>query len=197
MASDNTNAIALTYAQALFDLAMESQTTDSVRQELGSLVACLEQAPDFTIFLESPSISSAEKLAAIGRIFEGKLTDLIMNFLQIVASRDRLGLLVEIQRCFTGLEDKRVGRVKGTLVTAVELSEKEVVRLTEQIARALRKTVSLNAQVDPSIIGGMVLTIEDTIMDGSIKKSLKRFSQQLRVETVQKLPVASDLIEQS
>lgn len=195
MASDNSNAIAQTYAQALFDLAKERESTELVRQELENLAVCLEATPAFTVFLESPSISSTEKLGAIGRIFKETFSELLMHFLQVVGSRDRLGLLAEIQACFSGLDDERIGRVKGTLVTAVALSEKEVARLTEQIGRALRKSVSLDAQVDPSIIGGMVLTIEDTIMDGSIKKSLDRLLQQLRVETVQKLPVVSELIE--
>ena len=119
----------------------------------------------------------------------------MMDFLAVLAERNRLAALRAIESCYGELEDKHVGRVKGKLVTAIELDQKETARLTEQINRALRKTVTLQSRCDPLIIGGMILTIGGTVMDGSVRGSLNRLSRQLRQKSQQDLRAAGMLLD--
>ena len=180
MAADNIQAIARVYATAIFELAWESQQTDTFRMELAELIRHLNSQAEFAVFLESPAISRDKKKQTLSRVFGDVFTELMINFLMVLADKDRLALLRPINQSYTDIEDAHAGRVKGHLRTAVPLSKNDEIRLTEQVGRALRKTVSLQTSVDPSILGGLVLTIGDTLMDGSVRSSLQRFAQQLR-----------------
>ena len=131
-------------------------------------------------FLETPAIRREGKTAIIEKVFRDKISDLVLDFLQVVARKNRLALLCEIEKSFIDLEDQAAGRVRGKIVTAIELDKKEQSRLAEQVSRALRKTVALQSMVDPKILGGMVLTIEDTVMDGSVRRRLSQYAEQLR-----------------
>ena len=184
MAADNSHSIAMIYAEAIFELADERQQMQTLRTELEQLAQLIKDIPDFKIFLENPVLNRKQKTAALMRIFENQFSPLMLDFLKVVAAKDRLNLLTEIKYCFGQLEDKQAGRVKGVLTTAIELSDSEKNQLTEQIGRTLRKNVTLQYQVDPSIIGGMFLNIEDTIMDASVKGSLRQLTKKLRSQTL-------------
>ena len=183
------------YAAALFELAVERQLTVEVREDLGGLVELLDSDRDWEMFLESPRIGIRDKAAVIKRVLEGKICALTMDFLSVVAAKGRLGGLRAMARHFGELEDIKAGRVKGRLTTAVELDHKEVSRLTEQIGRALRKTVTLEKRCDPAIIGGMILNIGDTVIDGSVQGSLERLSRRLRMKSQRDLGAAELLID--
>jgi len=195
LAVDQWQALGEVYAEALFELALERQLAEQVRRELGQLVELIAGEREWALFLESPGVHRSEKGAVIKRVLEGKIGDLMMDFLSVLAEKDRLAALAAIERCYGELEDKHAGRIKGKLVTAIELEQKEQVRLTEQIGRALRKTVTLQSRCDPSIIGGMILTIGDTMMDGSVRGSLDRISRQMRQKSERELRGADLLLD--
>lgn len=180
MGHDDSKAIAMEYAQALFDLALEREQLEVVGQELFGLGELLGGQGGFSLFLESPSISRKQKLASLLNIFGGRLSDLVMNFLKVVNRRGRLSLLVAIVDCYAVLEDKRSGVAKGKLTTAVKLDDKEFGRLCEQISGELGRKLSLESETDESIIGGMVLTVEGVVMDGSVRRSLQRLGCSIR-----------------
>jgi len=158
---------------------MEQGQVEPVSVELGRLADLIRSETDFAMFLESPAIGIDEKKASLHQIFEQRFSKLVMDFLLVVADKDRLTLLLPIQSAYTDLEDRHAGRVRGLLTTAVELPERDKTRMAQQISSALGKTVTLETQVDASIIAGMILTVDDTVMDGSVKRSLQRLSQRL------------------
>lgn len=179
MAADNTRKISSVYAEALFKLACERSQVEGTRGELDGLGELVRGEGQFSAFLASPVIGRAEKMASLERIFSAELSELVRDFLGVLAGRDRLGLLGDIQKCYGQLDDQYAGRIRGKLTTAVELEQDEQIHLAEQIGRALRKTVSLAVGVDPSIIGGMVLRIEDMLIDGSVRCRLESFREWL------------------
>ena len=179
MAQEESQAIGRVYAEALFALADASRQTKVVREELDGLAELVTDDEDFAAFLASPAIGREQKTTSLKKIFAGRVSELVMAFLQVANGKNRLGLLREVRDAFCDLQDAQAGRVKGTLVTAIELAHDELVRLTEQIGRALRKKVSLEARVDPEILGGMVVTVDGTVLDASVEKNIERFSQQL------------------
>jgi F-type H+-transporting ATPase subunit delta len=121
-------------------------------------------------------------------MFAGRISDLMMNFLEVLNRRDRLVLLGKIVDCYAALEDKRSGIAKGKLVTAVKFGEKEYIRISEQISRRLGRKLSLLSEIDESIIGGMVLTIEGVVMDGSVRQSLQGFARSVKQQMSARLP---------
>jgi len=195
LAVDAWTGVGGVYAEALFELAVERQLTGEVREDLGGLVELLDSDQDWVLFLESPRIGIRDKAAVIKRVLEGKICDLTMDFLMVVAAKGRLGGLRAMARHYVELEDIKAGRIKGKLTTAVELDPKETARLTEQIGRALRKTVTLEKRCDPAIIGGMILNIGDTVIDGSVQGSLERLSRRLRMKSQRDLGAAELLID--
>lgn len=194
MSENETESIAKVYAQALFDLAGERRMNEVVRQEIQALAELIGKDTDLARFLESPAISRDHKTMFLTKVFSGCFSDLMMDFMGVVAAKDRLGFLPVILSEYTDLEDVRMGLVKGTLTTAVALENEERIRYSEQISQALRKTFQLQMKVDPSILGGMILAVGDKIMDGSIRGSLQRMARQLRKKPVQ--TAASMILEE-
>lgn len=194
MAADETQSIAMVYAEALFELAEEQELTAEIRQELTDIAALLDANEAFAVFLDTPAVGRDEKTAVIRKVFEGQVTPLMFHFLLILAKKDRLSLIREVRRSFEKLEDAQAGRVKGSLTTAVTLSEQEQSRLREQIGRALRKTVQLQNVVDPTILGGLVLKVEDTVMDLSVRGALEQSRQNMLEQCAKKLPRGRELL---
>ncbi len=187
MASEQQRSIAMVYAEALFELAEEQALSAEIRQELAELLTLLDTNTDFRAFLDTPAIKRDEKAAFIHKVFEDQVSPLFLDFLQILARKGRFSLLRDIHRCYIKLEDEKAGRVKGVLTTAVELSEQDQSRLREQIGRALRKTVQIEHHVAPEILGGLVLQVEDTVMDLSVRGSLEQLHEALLHQGAAKL----------
>ncbi len=195
MATDRSQSIAQVYAQSLFELAHEQGLIESIRKELEAIADAIQANPDFTVFLETPAIGIDQKKQVVSNIFAGKTSDLMTDFLMVVAEKGRLELLVQIQECYCKLDDQNAGRVTGKLTLAIEMKEKDIARLKEQIGRAIRKTVELETTVDPSILGGLILTIEDCMIDGSIRRSLQNIGQQLSVNASNVLDANRAVVE--
>jgi len=179
LTTDNAQEIAQVYGKAFFELGVEQQLTETLSLDMERLAGLVKANPNFAVFLESPAISRDQKNASISEIFTDRMCPLTLNFLKVLAAKGRLNLICEIHKCFVRMEDKQAGRERGTLVTAIELSDKEVNRLTEQINRAMNKKLILENRVDKSILGGMVLKVEDTVLDASLGRNLQKLSQRL------------------
>ncbi|MCK5114771.1 MAG: ATP synthase F1 subunit delta [Phycisphaerae bacterium] len=188
MGSDSAQSIGVVYAEALFELAQERQLSSQVRGELEQLAELERENEQWNLFLESPAVRREEKKAAVLRIFSGKVSELTVDFLAVLADKGRLGLLPEIAESFVAMKDQAAGRVRGVITTAVELAQEEQARLAEQISRALQKEVILQAKVDESIIGGMVLKVEDLRFDATVKRKLENFSRKLKERALGQLP---------
>jgi len=191
MSESAKEAAAKIYAEVLFELARESQANETVYQEMQALAELITGNADFAAFLESPAVSREYKKNMLAKVFSGRFSDLTMKFLAVTAARDRLGLLPAILSVYKELEDARTGLVKGTLTTAVALENTEHLRYAEQIGRALQKKMVLQTKVDPSNLGGLILKVGDTIMDGSLLGALQRMARQLQKKPV---PAAASVI---
>ena len=188
LGSDSAQSIAAVYAEALFELAQERQLSIEVRGELEQLAELERDDEQWCLFLDSPAVRRVEKKAAVLRIFSGKLSELTVDFLAVLAGKGRLGLLPQIAKSFVALEDRSASRVRGTITTAVELSRDEQVQMAQQISRALKKEVILQAKVDESIIGGMFLKVEELRFDATIKRKLENFLRKLKERALSQLP---------
>lgn len=169
----STQAIARRYAKALFDLGREHDVLPELEEELRTVVSELAANPDLKTRLEHPRVSQAQKFALLDDVFADRVSYRTMNLLRILIEKRRESYLAAIHEEFVRLYDEARGIAVATVRTAVELDSETVGSLTEQLAKAIGKQVRLKVEVQPDLIGGLVLQIGDRRLDASIRRRLQ------------------------
>ncbi|UJA19602.1 ATP synthase F1 subunit delta [Thermoleophilia bacterium SCSIO 60948] len=170
--------IARAYADALFAVAKEKGILDEVREQLAQFVDALEENRDLRVFLFSPYFSSQEKRDGIARVIDGASEE-FDNFLSLLAEKHRLPVLFRIRTHFEELwaeENKRLG---VTLTSAIELDEKIVKGVGEEIERQTDRKIDLQTNVDEGILGGLVLRVGNMVLDASLRSRLERLRTEI------------------
>lgn len=171
------------YAKALFEAAQESKQIDRIEKDLIYVKEIIEKSNDFSIFLKSPVIQSAEKRKIFAQLFERKLQKLSFEFLNLSLDKGREIMLPAIILNFLRLIDDSRGVLRGELVTAHRFSETQIQSLKKRLDRITGKKVMLVEQVDPSLIGGFVVRLDDTVIDTSIKNQLLKMREHMISQT--------------
>ena len=172
--------IAAIYGKAVFDAAVGAGNRDEVIEQLDSLITdVLDPSPRLDALFANPMISAEQKSAIIQAIFSGRAMPLVLSFLQAVAKNGRLIHLRSIVDYVhhLGNESDNVRRVGAT--TAHPMSPELTERLTESTGKLLGCRVQLETKVDPTILGGVILRIGDTVYDGSITVRLEQLRQEM------------------
>ena len=162
-------ALADVYAAALFELAREAGTINDTRDELDELVKLQKQEPDFAALMASSAIGSERREAALEKLFRGRLSDMVLNALLVMNRNERSGLVAALSRRFVVRLDRHANQVEVTASSAVELrgnQKKDVLATAREITG---KTPLIDFVVDPALIGGLVLQIEDWRFDNSVR----------------------------
>lgn len=168
------------YGDALFETAMEKDRMDVLYEEIGSLVPVLEGNPELMALLNNPRIVKEEKVSIIHQVFGGRVEEELMGFLTIVVEKGRQNDLLPIFDYFIQRvkEFKRIGTVSVT--SAVELSEEQKARLKEKLLASTDYVMfETSYQIDPALIGGMVIRIGDRVVDSSIRTRLYEMKREL------------------
>ena len=173
------NVIADRYAQALFEVGEETQTTNELYQELSELVVILNENKDLYNFLKSPLIGREDKKNVMKNIFENQLSKNMNNFLKIVIDKDRMSAIVNIQESYKNLLNDKNNILEGTVITAVALNEKEIKDLEKNLSTKYNKNVTLTNVVDETILGGVLVKLGNEEIDGTIRTRLYRMKKQL------------------
>lgn len=172
--------VARRYAKALYGLARDAGRLDPVVDELGRFAALLEREGKLRDILTRPWVKAATKRALLVTVADRlPVSPLTRNFLALVAQRRRLGLLPEILRAFRALVDENAGRVRTRVRSAVALSESERAALRERLGRRLGKTVVLDTEVDPTLLGGFVAEVGSQVLDASVAGQLRALRETL------------------
>lgn len=173
--------IARNYAEALLSLATKAENRDG----FGSMIRDIANAitSDVTVhrFLESPRVSYEEKNALLSKAFGDRVPRVFLRFLQTVVHNRRQMLIPVIATEYSTLLDVAEGRVHADVVVARPVDDAEVQNIAAQLSRSLGKTVVPHVTVDAAIMGGVVVRIGDTVMDGSVRRRLNRLANRMRV----------------
>ncbi len=167
------------YAQAILELAIEQKQAEPIGQELREIKDVLAANPTFELFLKDPAIGENERGQVLHRIFDGHVSPLLSNAIGVMNRKGRIGILAEVADAYHGLLDKHLGRVNVDVTVAQPLDEAAVAQVAEQIRATFKKTAQIRQLVDDSILGGMVLRIEDRLIDGSVKGHLDAMRRKL------------------
>jgi F-type H+-transporting ATPase subunit delta len=179
MPTNHHSPLSESYARALLELATEHQQAEPVAAELAQLHDILDQNPNFKLFLADPAISTHERESTLTRIFQGKVSPLLFNFVRLVNEKGRLSHLTEIIGAYDQLLDEQLGKVEVDLTVAHPLTPDQIEQARQAIGKALKKDVVIHTYVDDSIIGGVVLRVQDKLIDSSVKAQLQALKTQL------------------
>lgn len=175
----NDSKISVRYAKALIQTAIEQGCEDAVRDDVDTLLQCISESEYLKSVLESPVIPDTKKSEIFKEIFGSRLSRLTMDFLMLLVRNKRESFLKIA--CLDYLEfyarHKNIRRVK--LTSAVRLSN-DVVSRVSIIAGAGASSVELSPVVDPDVIGGLIVQIDDKVYDASVRSQLARIKENLK-----------------
>lgn len=165
--------IAGRYAQALFDLVRDAGGIDTLSAQIDDLASAHDASADLRDLTVSPIYDRNQQEAAIGAL-AGKmgLSPELANTLRLMARNRRLFALPQFVAKLRGLIADAKGEVTADVVSAQALSDDQKTRLTAALAAKSGKTVKLNARVDESLIGGMIVKLGSQMIDSSIRSKL-------------------------
>ncbi len=174
----NQSKITTRYAKALFKLAVEQDLLDRFKQDL-DLVKSVIDIKEFKDFLASPVISESVKSEVFKEVFAGKVHDLVSNFLQVVVENRRETLLDIIILDYFQLYKEHLGIAEAQIITAVELPEKLAAEVKKLLKQYTDKKIQLDKKIDPEILGGFILRIDDKQLDASVAGRLRKIRKEL------------------
>ena len=166
------------YGDALFDVAKEADKLDRIHEQLGEFTDAVNESHDLQVFLFSPYFSSNEKRDGIEKAIKGA-DDELMNFLALLAEKHRMPAISHIRRRFDERWAEENKRLDVRLVSAVELDPKVVKNVGDEVERQTDRKIDLEAEVDPDILGGLVLRVGNMVLDASIRSKLERLRKEV------------------
>ncbi|MDB5420424.1 MAG: synthase delta subunit [Brevundimonas sp.] len=182
MADDfRTTEVGTRYAQALFDLALETKKLDAVRADLQSLKAAWLESADLRRLATSPVIAAEDQQKGLVAIAaKAKFETTTRNFLALLAQNGRARDLGAVVTGFEALYAKHVGVVAAEVVSTQPLTPAQLTHIRNAIREAVGKTPELTARVDPSILGGLKVKVGSKLFDASLKTKLDQMKFALR-----------------
>ncbi len=178
-----SSTIAKRYARAFFDIAAEENRYEEYYGELLKFSSIVEESGDLKDFLDNPIFDNDDKKAVVKTVLDKiSLSGIAANFLNLLADKQRINALPEIVQCYREMMDEALKKVRVQVKTAFPLS----VELSDGLAKSLEnltgKQVEMTIEEDPSLLGGVVVKVGDTLYDGSIKSQLNKIRNLLGEE---------------
>lgn len=173
--------ISKTYGDALFDVAVENRAVDELMSEAAAVAKIVEQNPEFMKLLNHPNVSKEEKLQVVKDVFSARVSGEMYGFLSVLVEKDRQGHVLEILAHFTARvkEYRRIGVVYIT--SALPLSGSQRGKIERRVlATSGYAKLEPHYEVDGSLIGGLIIRIEDRVVDSSVRGKLERLTGELR-----------------
>lgn len=159
------------YAQSLLDLAREQGRMEPVKADMELVMKTISESHELDLLLHSPIIKTDAKQKVLQKIFKSSVSELSMQFINLIAAKGREAMMADIARAFVALYKEVNGIVTAEVCTAIALTEEQRAAIKKSLA-ASGKTIELNEKTDPSIIGGVQVKVGDKRIDASIRKKL-------------------------
>ncbi|MDX3899938.1 MAG: F0F1 ATP synthase subunit delta [Sphingobium sp.] len=169
------------YAVALFDLARDGNSLDTVAESLAALKAATAESADFKGLINSPVLSREVAAKAVAAVAASMgLDPLTTRFLGVLAQNRRLAQLPAVIRAYETLLSNHKGEARAEVTSAHPLDTTQIAALQKSLRARVGRDVSLDAKVDPSILGGLVVRIGSQMIDSSIRTRLNTLAQAMK-----------------
>ena len=170
---DTSSGVAGRYATALFELAKEEAELEKVAADLSRLNEALDAFADMKRLVKSPVFSAEEQGRALAAILDKlEIEGLTKNFLLLVAKNRRLFATPDMIRAFRAMLARERGETSATVTSAAKLTDTQITALKQALKAALRQEVMLDEQIDPSLIGGLIVKVGSRMIDTSLRTRL-------------------------
>jgi len=176
MASD---PLVRAYAESLFHVARAEGMIDRVEEELTQLNKALDTNAELREFLSNPDVSPAGKKDAMIQIFGKTVSPVTLHWVNMVMDQGRQRRLPVIIEDFITLAQDVREKVTAEVITSVPLSEDLAKRLETELSRVTKKRVFLKSLVDESILGGVIVKVQDKVIDGSVRHRLEEIKREM------------------
>jgi F-type H+-transporting ATPase subunit delta len=174
-------SIAERYATAIFEIAQENKNLDGLEASLDDLAATLGESADLRTLISSPLISRSDQGAAISAIAKKmKLAPVMQNSLALMAEKRRLFVLPQLIDALRALLAEERNEITADVVSAKALTEAQTNKLAKTLSARVGKTVTINAAVDESLIGGLVVKVGSKMIDTSIRSKLNSLQNSMK-----------------
>jgi len=176
---DKTIAVARVYAEALSQASEARGETESLLNELQDLAAFVDKNPAFQDFLASPLVDTDRRKASLEKVFRGKASDLMVDALQVLNRKGRIGLVPAIAASFEEAFSRARNLVDVQVKSALPLSDAQRQGVQAAVERQTGRKARLITTVDPALIGGLVVQMGDQKLDSSVATRLRSLSNSL------------------
>ena len=168
------------YAQALLEIGQSQGNLGEIFDDFQAFNKAVETDQKMREFFLSPMVEADQKRAVIRRALEGKVCAPFLGLVLALVRRRREPLYDNVYDQFQAYKDESERRVRVQVVSARPLNEHELVRLSSAIGAKVGKEVVIEARIDPSILGGVILRVGDRRVDGSVRSRLNRLRRRLK-----------------
>ena len=169
------------YATALFELARDEKSVDAVKADLDKFEAMLTDSADLLRLVRSPVFSAGAQSNALAAVLEkAEIGGIAAKFLKVLTNNRRLFAVTDVIRAFRALVAKFKGEATADVTVAEALSDKNLDALKTALKSVTGKDVALNVNVDPSIIGGLVVKLGSRMVDSSLRTKLNSIKHAMK-----------------
>jgi F-type H+-transporting ATPase subunit delta len=175
----NEATIGRNYAEALLSLAQKHGDVEQWGELLDSIAGAMREDQTLRTFLESPKLAAAHKIEILERALGRKVPSLFLRYIETVIQKRRQMLIPEIAIEYQALIDQSENRLHADVTVAREPAEPEKDALARQLSRLFGKRVVPHITQNPAILGGLIVRVGDTVMDGSVRKRLSVLKQRM------------------
>ncbi len=177
----STAAVARRYARAVFELARDENSLPAVLRELRAFAAAYHASADFRHLDRMPNMTDEGRQAVVAALSRKlQASELTTRTIDLLARRQRLAVLPELVRQLQLLSDQHLGILRADVRAADKLSAAYLKRLQKTMEASTGRRVEISFEQDPSLIAGVVTTVGDTVIDGSLRGKLARLSASLQ-----------------
>lgn len=174
----NDGKISVRYSKALFQTAEEKNIVDNVMADM-SFILEMSKAAETREFLENPVIPPSQKAAIFNKLLKGRVNDITIAMVELLVKNGRESFLPAIARAFIRETRIQRGITEAVLTTAVPVDARVKEQIIQLVAGTFKTKVELREVVDPDIIGGFILRVDDNYIDASIKSKLRKVKKEL------------------
>ena len=175
----NESTIGRNYAEALLALAQKSGDVERWGELLDAIAAAMREDQTLRTFLESPKLAAAHKIEILEKALGRMVPRLFLRYVETVIRKRRQMLIPVIATEYQALIDESENRLHANVTVAREPAEPEKDALARQLSRLFGKRVVPHISLNPAILGGIVVRVGDTVMDGSVRKRLSVLKQRM------------------
>ena len=169
------------YASALFELAQEQSQLQPVENDLNSIQAMLHESSDLMRMVRSPVFSADDQLKAVDALLgQAGIGGLALNFVKLIVRNRRLFALPDMIKAFRTLAAGARGEVEADVASATALNDSQLQALKETLKASIGKDVQINASVDPSLLGGLVVKVGSRMIDSSLRTKLSTLKLRMK-----------------